>query len=354
MHLDKQCRVYFVIVEQSRADFLSRALIEEFFKNQYSVDQRYVALNALALGARELASLPVPESRVPADRIAFPSKMLPRRLHQKYLTAGDDLLPSLIEDISRKALDSAKAPVFENNPSLVREKALRIKRPSGISEVSRLDKLATPAQPKRTTFTEVAAEYFIAPLINRFWLFLREEQTREERTSHLGGRAKYHGAGTGLILNPLVLSQFLRTLAVLVNASQNALEWLAIIAPDSLELAITIGTRPVSSADENDEDGRQSTKEASVICSALELALVVLDGSLDVDGGRSLGLEHTHLLLGANEWASKVFETLEKGIKIEGEGGAHEIRLKSVAAGVLLKADEVISKWGRSMLLDER
>ncbi|KAJ2917584.1 hypothetical protein MD484_g2776, partial [Candolleomyces efflorescens] len=322
------------------------ALIEEFFKNQYSVDQRYVALNALALGARELASLPVPESRVLANKTAFPSRMLPPALHRKYLAAGEnrDLLPSLVEDISRKALDSAKSSGMEDHPSLVREKALRIKRPSGISQISRLDNLQTPAPSQRTTFTEVAAEYFIAPLTNRFWLFLREEQAREERTSHLGGRAKYHGAGTGLILNPLVLSHFLRTLAILVNASQNALEWLAIIAPDSLELAITIGTRPMSTADEDEEDGRQGTKEASVICSALELVLVVLDGSLELDGGRSLGLEHTHLLLGANEWASKIFEALEKGVKVEGEGGVHEMRLRSVAAGVLLKADEVISK----------
>jgi hypothetical protein len=37
-----------------------RAIAEEFFKNQYSTDQRYVMLNALALGAHELAGLPLP------------------------------------------------------------------------------------------------------------------------------------------------------------------------------------------------------------------------------------------------------------------------------------------------------
>jgi telomere length regulation protein len=332
------------------------ALIEEFFKNQYSVDQRYVLLNALALGARELASLPVLESRVPQNRTAFPSKALPPSQHAKYIAAGKadvQLVPLLMEDISRKALEHQKRP--ENSPALVREKVLRIKKSAGISAVARPDPLAVPAPPKRTTYTEVAAEYFIMPLINRFWLFLREEQMREERTAHIHGRSKYHGAGTGLVLNPMVLSQFLRTLGVLVNAGQNAPEWLAVVAPDALELAVTIGTRPVSQHEGKDEDGNGGEKEgdgreASVLSGALELALVVLDGALEVDGGRSLSLEHTHLLLGMNEWAGKVFGLLEKGVKVEGEGGVHEVKLKSVAAGVLLKADEITSRWKRSMV----
>lgn len=333
-----------------------RALIEEFFKNQFSVEQRYVALNALAVGARELASLPVPESRVPASRTAFPSKTLPPSLHDKYLRAGEEdtnLVPLLMEDISRRALAQDSAPDAQKAPPLVREKMLRIKKPSGISEVSRVDNsLSSSSTPKRTTFTEVAAEYFIAPLINRFWLFLREEQMREERTAHMTGRSRYQGTGTGLILNPLVLSHFLRTLGVLVNASQNSPEWLAIVAPDALELAVTIGTRPLSYAESTnggEEDGKEG-KEASVLGGALELALVVLDGALSVDGGRSLSLEHTQLLLGANEWASRIFENLERGLKVVGEGGVHEVRLRSVAAGVLLKIDEVTTRWKRSML----
>ena len=313
-----------------------------------------MALNALAIGARELASLPVAESRVPVEKTAFPSKTLPPSLHKKYITASGastDIVSGLVEGISRKALEEQKGST--SSPALVREKVLRLKRTPGISEVAKLDQLKTQAAPQRTTFTAVAAEYFICPLINRFWVFLREEHNREERTAHLEGRSKYHGAGTGLILNALVLSHFLRTLSVLVNASQNAPEWLGIIAPESLELAITIGTRPMSYAegkDEGDGDGKQPGKEASVLSGALELALVVLDGAIQVDGGRSLALENTQVLLSANEWAGRVFEQLEKGLKVEGEGGVHEVKLRSVAAGVLLKVDEITSRWGRSML----
>ncbi|KAF8644959.1 hypothetical protein AX16_008162 [Volvariella volvacea WC 439] len=353
------------------------AIIEEFFKNQYSTEQRYVALNALALGARELASLPVPQSTVPPEKVAFPSKMLPPALHQKYLTAGGqqrsrNLLPHLVEDISRKAIDRNKEATEDKVPELVRERRLRIQPSRKITELpnraqqelSLLQQQGSGAgTQKRTTFTEVAAEYFIAPLINRFWQFLRDEQTREERTAHFEGRNRYHGAGTGLILNAVVLSHFLNTVSILVHASQNAPEWLSIMAPEALGLAMTIGTRPVShmevDGDSDDEDaGSQNNvnpiekqrKEAAVMTSALELALVVLDGSIELDGGRVLGLEHTSLVLGVGEWAKTLFSLLEKGVKVAGGGGKHEIRLNRAAAGVLLKIDELTSKWRRSMI----
>ena len=106
-----------------------------------------------------------------------------------------------------------------------------------------------------------------------------------------------------------------------------------------------------------DQDGKSglpgetnSSKEAALLTAALELALIVLDGCLDLDGGRSLSLEHTALLVGAGEWANKVFGSLEEGAKVLGGGGAQEARLRRGAAAVLLKADELTSRWRRSMV----
>lgn len=342
-------------------NFFPSALIEEFFKNQYSTSQRYVALNALALGAREMASLPLPPSTVVAERVAFPSKTLPAPLHRKYISAGDKrTIPLILDTISRQAIDRGKNATADKVPELVRERRLRVSKASGIVDISQpSNKVPSTTQAASTTltpFTEVATEFFIGPLVNRFWLFLRDEQTREERTAHREGRERYHGAGTGLILNPIVLAHYLRTLAILVHASQNAPEWQAVVAPDALELAVTLGTKPMShmetdNEDDDNEDGEGSRgKEASVLTAALELTLIILDGCLELDGGRVIGLEHTVLLLGAGEWASRVFAGLEKGLRVEGGGGAHEIKLKRAAAGVLLKVDELTSKWQRSML----
>ncbi|CCM02859.1 uncharacterized protein FIBRA_04971 [Fibroporia radiculosa] len=354
-------------------------LIEEFFRNQYSTTQRYVMLNALAVGTGELASISFGTSStarpLPANRISFPSRQLPPAQHKKYITGGDHTnahnpVQKFLEDISRDALDKGQEATADKVPQFVRERQLRIRQPAKVTEVkpsgSALTRLGTQAQPKSTTFTEVAAEFFICPLINRFWLFLRDEQTREERTMRQPALHQYKGAGTGLILNAVVLSRFLSTLTVLVHAARNAREWLAIVAPDSLELAVTIGTRPVSMAEGEDEDEDEDTesspekssnagtrrrgKEAAVLTAALELALIVLDGCLDLDGGRSLGLEHTALLLGAGQWAGEVFSRLDKGSRVLGEGGIHEVKLRRAAAGVVLKVDELTSKWRRSMV----
>jgi len=341
------------------SDLVFSALIEEFFKNQYSTDQRFVALNALATGARELASLPIPASKVASERTSFASKMLPTPLHCKYLSAqksDTQLVPLLMDQISRQALNNEQ-PDKNQFPEIIRERRLRLQKPHGITKVSPSDpllQLQKPLQTLTTKFIDVAAEFFIMPFINRFWLFLRDEQTREERTAHNEGRGRYYGAGTGLILNPLVLSHVMRTLGILVNASQNAPEWLAVIAPESLELAITIGTRPIShtasSGDLEDGEEARQEREASVLTSALELALVVLNSSMEIDGGKILSLEHTTLILGVSEWATKVFSGLEKGIKVQGGGGLHEMKLGRAAAGIVLKSDELRSRWGRSML----
>lgn len=326
-------------------------------------------LNALAMGARELASLSLPPSifqSLDKNHISFPSKQLPMGLHQKYLAAGNqaaDPVRYLLDGISREASDKGKGASADKVPSLVRERHLRIRKPARISEVQTENTIGQAVlknqMPKqKTTFTDVAAEFFIAPLINRFWLFMRNEQTREARTAHQEPLYRYKGAGTGLILNPVVLTHFLATLAVLVHAAQNAPQWLAVVAPDALELAVTLGTRPISQmegVDDNYDTSEVSAndgtaKEAAVLTTALELVLVILDGCLELDGGRSLGLEYTALLLGAGEWAKEVFSQLEKGARVRGGGGAQEIKLKCAAAGVLLKIDELTSRWRRSMV----
>lgn len=313
-------------------------------------------LDALALGARELASMPTPT--LPTGmRTDFPSKTLPGAAHRRYLQAGDQTtapLASLVEGISAQAIDHGRSSVAERVPQLTRERNLRIRPHRMVSEV-------TQGQQKQSQvsmdFTTIAAEIFIAPLINRFWLFLRDEQMRETRTSDREDLFKYHGAGTGLILNAMVLTQFLRTLSVLMHASQNAPEWLAVLAPDALELSVTLGTRPISAMEnegtadgDTQATGDKSGKEASLLTAAFELALIILDGCLEVDNGRSLGLEHTALLLGVGEWAGRVFALLESGTRLRGGGGEHEVKLRRVVAGVLLKVDEFTSRWRQSMV----
>ncbi|KAI6039020.1 telomere length regulation protein-domain-containing protein [Pisolithus marmoratus] len=331
-------------------------VIEEFFKNQYSTEQRFVILNALAMGAQELASSSAYSSRSPS----FPSKTLPSRLHQKYSAAGPQAhVELLLGDITRDAIDKSRESITDKAQEFSRERQLRIRKAGKVTEViQRPNHGIVPPQfqpPKAVTYTDVAAEYFIMPLINRFWVFLRDEQTREERSAHRDILFQYRGAGTGLILNSVILSHLLRTMAILVHAARNGPQWLAVIAPEALELAVTLGSRQVSLA-LSDRIKEMSTvqgerkNEAAVLTSALDLAIIVLDGSLEQDGGRTLSLEHTVLLLSVGEWAGEVFRVLDSGGRVEGMGGTYEVDLRRAAAGAVLKFQELTSRWGRSMV----
>ena len=344
-----------------------RSLIEEFFRHQYSTEQRFALLNALIYGARELAGLAPPTSSSNSKLIAFPSKQLPPTMHSKYLTATDQNrttipIQHLLEDITRGAIDRTRDATEDKVPEIARERRLRLKPSAKVSEVTqKYSSVPQPThlQPKPIkAFTEVAAEHFICPLINRFWFFLRDEQSRESRTMHQPSLHRYKAAGSGLILSASVLSQYVRTLAILVHMARNAPEFLAVIGPDALELAITIGTRPLTGkVDSDDEEGDDATenvgrnsKEAAVLSSSLELAVITIDGCLELDDGKSLGLEHTALVLAAGEWAEHILEHLGRGEKISGGGGVEEMKLRRAAAGLALKIDELRTRWRRSMV----
>ena len=326
-------------------------------------------LNALALGAHELAGLPLPETAavqpLTGDQVSFPSKRLPGAQHRRYLLASSTRqVQGLLQDISRLAIENTREANADRMPDLVRERQLRIRQPAKVTEVKQpstaqlLEQIRmSQTQSAMTKFTDVAVECFLYPLMNRFWLFLRDEQAREQRTAHRDILHQYRGAGTGLILSSLVLSHLLATLSVLVHASQNAPAWLAVVAPDALELAVTLGTRSISRGGEDEEEsgggeesGSGEDKDARVLTTALELALIVLDACMELDGGRTLSLEHTALLLAAGEWAQGLFARLEKGVLVKGGGGAGEVRLRKAAAGVVIKVDEVSERWRRSMI----
>ncbi|KDQ18178.1 hypothetical protein BOTBODRAFT_155292 [Botryobasidium botryosum FD-172 SS1] len=328
-------------------------LAEQFFNNQYSTAQRFAMLTALALGARELADLSSPPQ---ATSATFPSKALPPALHRKYIMDADispetNRVSELMRGITHMAIDRGRREAEEKIPEIVREKQLRVRpRRPDIAEVGALgarEQLgSTNPRAKVARFKELAVEYFILPLINRFWLYLRDEQAREQRS--LRSSSAYRGAGTGMVLEAMLLSHFLSTLTILMHAAHHSPAYLSILAPEALEVALTMGTRPVSVAADSDPSGKD--KEAAVLGSAFELALVVLDTCAALDGGKSLGLEHTKMLLAIGEWAGEMFALLEKGVNLEGGGGDEIKRVRRAAASVVIKVEEMTSRWRRSMI----
>ncbi|KAF8747007.1 Telomere length regulation protein, partial [Rhizoctonia solani] len=344
-------------------------IIEQFFHHQYSTSQRFTMLNALALGARELAGLPIPPP--PSDtskrpRIDFPSKVLPEAAHLKYMRENDlpppanriegprkqliegmgSQVSTLVDDLSGMAIRRSKEETEESIPQIVRERSLRVghKRAPGVTPAgsdSQLKLGYLSSQTPVIPFAQVAAEYFVSPLIHRFWTHLRSSMTHEAYARN-GGYLKA-GAGTGMILSPLVMAHLLGTLAVLLHAARHSPPFLHVLAPDAAELALAVGTRPLS------RNGGEEGTETRVIAGALELALTVLDSALELDEGQTFALEKADLLLGIGQWASTVFEGLDKGERAPGVGGRDEERAVRLSAGLVLTCERIVSKWRRSI-----
>ncbi|EJD48220.1 hypothetical protein AURDEDRAFT_144155 [Auricularia subglabra TFB-10046 SS5] len=318
------------------------ALIEQFFNDQHSIAQRFAILNALTFGARELAGLGPDAQAAPA----FPSKMLPPAQHAKYSAQESETqkVQALLGGMTRSALERTR----EAHPlpaPMQRERQLRVRQPAaGIIQV---DKERVPAPgtgpAKRQPFATIAAEYFVMPLINRFWTYAGDAQTRQARK----GRTS---AGGAVLLGPLVLSQFATSLAVLLHAARHSPAFLSVLAPEALQLAVTLGTQATQDDSISAEADDEQNTPAAVLTAALELALVVLDACGELDGGRALALERATLVLALEDWADTVFKGLESGLRVKGGGGALEAKLRSAAAGVGVKIAEVTERWRRSMI----
>ncbi|KAL7418396.1 telomere binding protein [Cryptotrichosporon argae] len=329
-------------------------LAEQYFGSQYSLHQRSVMLTALAMGARELAGLPGAPIR--ARAIDFPSKTLPPILHARYTSALEDVASSVRGSI----LSSSARKGQETVPELQRQRRLRIGSRRAVSEVAAPGDGPTPSghalPPPVVPYAEVAAEYFVLPLINRFWQHLQEASTRLDAGGG-AGPGTYRGAGTAVVLSALAVETLLMTLAVLVHAARHAAVFGAVLAPEALELAVTVGARhPVAfapaigsgddRAHKNDhelEPAQAQAPEAQVVGAALDLALVVLDAAAELDAGRALAIDRPELVLAAGEWAQRVLEAEQHGARAAGE--RTEGRVRANAAGVVVKVAEIGERW---------
>lgn len=284
-------------------------------------------LASLAFGARELAGMPIilpSESPSTVVTQSFPSQRLPGKLHDRFLpndktadVAGKELA-LLTEDITNMALSRTRESTEDQMPQANKEKLLTVhqtrRKVAPVSKSnSQSDAGAFPI------YNELAVNTFIMPLFNRFWLYLRDVATSPQ--DFRSGVFQGGSAGSVTLLEPLLLSKFISTVTVLVESARHSPHYLAILAPEAIELVLAI--RGMNADDE------------TVQTSMLQLALIVLDGSISVDGGRLMSREHSKPLWQLKDWAESVWVKSE-GREIGPEGRA--------AAGVLLRVDTVLQK----------
>lgn len=332
------------------ADYSSSAIIEQYFTNSYSVSQRHVLLASLALAARELAGLPTLAAASKSQDVEqelFPSKRLPPQLHRRLAgssSSNEGPVEAISADLTRMALSGARADAETSMPEAAREKLLTVRGTTRRS--ARLDVAQGAAT--TPTFATIAAETFILPLINRFWLYLRDTATSSLASRQSQSVGPYAGgAPAPMLLEPILLAKFLATLAVLVHAARHSPAFLAVIVPETLAFILAIKPAQTSAAAGThavDEDGGLDAD--LVVSSALELVLVVLDATVQLDGGRTLmsssaaNGEGGAIVAEIKDWAEEVFE---REVRRGGDIGVG--RPGRAAAGVLLRVEEIVGRW---------
>lgn len=311
-------------------------LVEQYFFNNYSVAQRHSILTALALGARELSGLPLPPQLAiksgAGKQDVFPSKRLPPALHHRFAEPTPAALPppepdaldKLTAELTQTALSSAKEGAEATIPEAAREKLLTVRRFASAKSTTAASSTPAPSYPS------LAAEYFILPLINRFWLYLRDTAA----TSTRGPYSNIGSGGSTSLLSPLILSKYLSTLSLLIHAARHSHHFLLSIVPSTLQLLLALRSTVVEETD------------PKVLETEMELLLVVLDAVVALDGGESLmgsrSVEGGNELVGmVKEWAEETFEVEEARNK----GGAGMGRAGRASAGVLLRIEEILGRW---------
>jgi telomere length regulation protein len=281
----------------------------------------------LALGARTLAGLPTtispPTKQGEIESQAFPSQKLPEKLHQRYLKAASvdenaRELSALTEDITNIALSRTRENAEGNMPQAAKEKLLSVRETRHMHNRPTASRGLRPKE-DFPAYNDLAVGTFIMPILNRFWLYLQDVSTSPQ--NFRTGVFKGGSVGSVTLLEPMLLSKFLATITILVDTARHSPHFLAVLAPETLELVLAIR-------------GIDSDNEA-VRTGLLQLALAVVDNSTSLDGGRMLARDYTKTIWQLKDWAEEVWRQSEgKGVGEEGRA----------AAGLLLRIDSVVTK----------
>jgi len=284
----------------------------QVFEGDYSLSQRATLLSAIGLGARELAGYQDVDTLNPAvtPKKSLPSKRLPERYHNIYAgnaqkpqqtlppsrlqSIATNLERSMIQPLAASAADAATGP-----------SALKVRTFS-----SRMD-VAQRTKKIPNDLAKMLAESLFFPLVG-----------------HWSTHVQAYGSSRNIYLQPFLLTTYLKTLALLLHASGPGTVNLPQLTAEFWDLLLSV--RGVASED-------VAVLEA-VLFSLLTLLEVNEDKKRLVD-------EHSRQLVETQEWTEMMFTRASSADK-EGE------RVRTLAAGVLVRSREVVEKYQRLMVGD--
>jgi telomere length regulation protein len=271
-----------------------------FFSGDYSLTQRIVMLTTLGLGARELAGIKdsSTEELVP-PAASFPSKQLPPHLHKIYV---EDKNPNPVARISSSMAREMLSPLASQAADqLSGPNILKVRTFSSRMEVEKKRQKPIP-----NALAQIVADNFFFPLTGRWWLQVRASSDSLYASTHL-------------------LPPFLQTLSLLLNASGPNTLALPQMTREYWDLLLSV--RGLAS------------KDKQVLNAVLFGFLMILETN---ENKERVATEQGKELMETQAWVKMVFGDL-------GAGSEEDERVRVLAAGVVVRCQEVVEKYQRRM-----
>ncbi|CAA9964536.1 telomere length regulation protein [Pyrenophora teres f. maculata] len=271
-----------------------------FFSGDYSLQQRIVMLTTLGLGARELAGMKdtSTDDLIPA-KPDFPSKQLPPHLHKIYAENASG--PSVAKISSNMVREMLSPIASQAADQLTGPNVLKVRTFSSRMEVEKKRHKPIP-----NALAQIVADNFFFPLTGRWWLQVRANNDSIYSSTHL-------------------LPPFLQTLSILLNASGPNTLALPQMTREYWDLLLSV--RGLASKDKN------------VLNAVLFGFLMLLETN---ENKERVATEQGKELLETQAWVKMVFDGL-------GAGSEEDERVRVLAAGVVVRCQEVIEKYQRRM-----
>ncbi|KAF2855446.1 hypothetical protein T440DRAFT_413901 [Plenodomus tracheiphilus IPT5] len=271
-----------------------------FFSGDYSLTQRIAMLTTLGLGARELAGMKdLSTDELIPTQPSFPSKRLPPNLHKIY--AEDNNAPTVAKISSNMARQMLSPIASQAADQLSGPNILKVRTFSSRMEVEKKRHKPIP-----NALAQIVADNFFFPLTGRWWLQIRAKSDSVYTSMHL-------------------LPPFLRTLSILLNASGPNTLALPQMTREYWDLLLSV--RGLAGKDKN------------VLNAVLFGFLMILETN---ENKERLATEQGKELMETQAWVKMVFEGL-------GAGSEEDERVRVLAAGVVVRCQEVVEKYQRRM-----
>jgi telomere length regulation protein len=289
-----------VAVLLARPAQMAQWFARSFFSGDYSLTQRIAMLTTLGLGARELAGLEdaSTDDLIPAAS-SFPSKQLPPHLHKMYTEdKSANTVSKLTSSMARAMLSplASQAADTLSGPNVLKVRTFS----------SRMEVEAARKKPIPNALAQIVADNFFFPLTGRWWLQIRSSSNSIYASTHL-------------------LPPFLQTLSLLLNASGPNTLSLPQMTREYWDLLLSV---------------RGLAGNDKAILGALLFGFLML---LETNENKErLVTDHGKELMETQAWVKMVFEGL-------GAGSEEDERVRVLAAGVVIRCQEVVEKYQRRM-----